>query len=140
MAGFFDAFRKTVVSSVWEDPVNTPSNEVVDDKIALGVLLWVVAEADEQFLPQEEEKIKDVLKRYSNIQDKDIEVILASVERAAKDRIDLYQFTSEISDNLPYKFKLSIIKDLFRVAFSDNQLDDRELETIRKISGLLHVS
>ncbi|MFH1767848.1 MAG: TerB family tellurite resistance protein, partial [Candidatus Omnitrophota bacterium] len=46
----------------------------------------------------------------------------------------------EISDNLPYKFKLSIIKDLFRVAFSDNQLDDRELETIRKISGLLHVS
>ena len=139
MAGFLDQFRKNVISSVWKDKEDEPKGKDIDDKIALGALLWVIAEADEKFLPEEEEKIKEVLISYSKISNEDIPTVLASIKEAAKERIDLYRFTHEISENLPNDIKISIIENLFRVACVDKDLDDNELETIRKISSLFKI-
>ena len=139
MAGFLDQFRKNVISSVWKDKADEPKVKDIDDKVALGVLLWIVAEADEKFLPEEEEKIKEILISYSKISSEDIPTVLASIKEAAKERIDLYQFTNEISANLPQDIKISIVENLFRIACVDKDLDDNELETIRKISGLFKI-
>ncbi len=140
MAGFLDEFRKNVISSVWKDGTDEPKVKDIDDKIALGVLLWVVAEADNKFLPEEHEKIKEVLISYSKISKEDIATVLTSIEEAAKERIDLHRFTREVSENLPYDVKTSIIETLFRVACVDKDLAHNELEAIRKISGLFRMS
>jgi len=138
MAGFLDGFRQKVISSVWkETPVET---KAIDDKIALGVLLWVVAEADDKFLPAEVEKIKEILLSYCEIPKSDLPYIMSSIKEAAEARIDLYRFTHEVSEDLDYQTKISIIENLFRVACSDKDLDNYELEAIRKISGLFHIS
>ncbi|MBU1864555.1 MAG: TerB family tellurite resistance protein [Candidatus Omnitrophica bacterium] len=139
MAGFLDQFRKKVISSVWKDKADETKVKDIDDKIALGVLLWVIAETDETFLPEEEEKIKEVLIAQSNISNEDIPTVLASIKEAARERIDLYRFTHEISKDLSCDIKISIIENLFRVACVDKDLDNNEIETIRKISGLLMV-
>ena len=139
MAGFLDQFRKNVISNVWKNKPDGLQVKDIDDKIALGVLLWVTAEADEKFLPEEEEKIKEVLIAHSKISNGDIPTVLASIKEAAKERIDLYRFTREISENLPRDIKISIIENLFRVACVDKDLDDNELETIRKISSLFRI-
>ena len=140
MAGFLDRFRKNVVSSVWKDKLDESKAKDIDDKIALGVLLWVIAEADNEFLPEEEEKIREILLSRCKISNEDIPLVLASIREAAKERIDLYTFTHEVSEDLPYTIKKSIIEDLFRVACIDRELDDSELELIRKISGLFRIS
>jgi len=139
MAGLFDRFRKNVISNVWKDKPDESKTKDIDDKIASGVLLWVVAEADEKFLPEEMEKIKEVLISYSKISIEDIPTILASIKEAAKERIDLYRFTKEICENLPHEIRISIIENLFRVACVDKELDNNELEAIRKISGLFKI-
>lgn len=140
MPGFLDQFRKNVITSVWKDIPDQPAVKDIDDKIALGVLLWVVAEADEKFLPEEETKIREILRSYSKISNEDIPVVLASIQEAAKERIDLYRFTHEVSENLPYDIKIKILENLFRVACADKDLDDSELEVVRKISGLFNVA
>ena len=140
MAGFLDQFRKNVITSVRKDKPDEPKVKDIDDKIALGVLLWVVAEADEKFLPEEEEKIKEVLRLYSGISSEDMPIVLASIQQAAKERIDLYRFTHEVSENLSYEIKIKILENLFRIACVDKDLDDRELEVIRKISGLFKLT
>ncbi|MFC1666569.1 TerB family tellurite resistance protein [Candidatus Omnitrophota bacterium] len=140
MSGFLDKFRKNVVLSVWKDKIDEPKIKDMDDKIALGVLLWVVAETDGKFLLEEEEKIREILTSNSAVSKKDMPLVLASVREAAKERIDLYSFTNEISEGLPYANKKSILEDLFRVACADKGLDGSELEAIRKISGLFHIS
>lgn len=139
MAGFFDRFRKNVISNVWKDKPDEPQAKDIDDKIALGVLLWVVAEADEKFLPEEVEKIKEILTLYCKISTEDLPTILASIKEAAKERIDLYRFTKEVSEKLPRDIRISIIENLFRIACVDKELDNNELETIRKISGLFRI-
>ena len=109
MAGFLDKFRKNIISSVWETEPDISKTKNIDDKIALGVLLWVVAEADSKFLPEEEAKIKEILLSYGKVSDEDILLILASIKEAAKERIDLYTFTREVNQDLPFAIKLSII-------------------------------
>ncbi|UCG34690.1 MAG: TerB family tellurite resistance protein [Candidatus Omnitrophota bacterium] len=140
MAGFLNQFRRKVVSSVWKDQTIPPPAKDIDDKIALGVLLWVVAEADEKFLPQEEEKIKEVLLSYAKISAEDLSLILASIKAAADESIDLHQFTSEVSHDLVYAQRVTIVEHLFRIACVDKELDDKELDLIRQISGLFHLS
>ena len=139
MTGFLDKFRKKVISNVWKDKPDEPKARQIDDKIALGVLLWVVAETDEKFLPQEEEEIKDVLLSQSKISKDDIPAVLASIKEAAGERIDLYPFTHQISQDLSYNVKLSIIENLFRVACVDKDLNSKEMGMIRKISGLFRI-
>jgi len=140
MAGFLDEFRKNVISTVWKNKIDETEVKDIDDKIALGVLLWVVAEADNKFLPQEEEKIKETLLLYSKVSKQDLPLILNSIRVAAKERIDLYRFTKEVSENLSYNIRVIIIEELFRIACVDKDLDDDELEVIRKISDLFHIS
>ena len=144
MSGFFDNFRQNIISTVYpdghEDTREGPrSNDTIDNLIALGVLLWVVAQADEKFLPEEKAKIGDVLSSYGEISEEDMPIVLRAVEEASISRIDLYAFTSETGKNLSFKTKIGIIENLFRVACIDQDLDHEEQEAIRKISGLFHV-
>ena len=140
MAGFLDKFRSNVITSVWKDKNNEPEVKDIDDKIALGVLLWVVAEADEKFLAKEDEKIKEILTLYSKIPKEDIITVMASIKEAARERIDLHRFTREVGKNLSYDVRISVIETLFRVACCDKELDHQEIEVIRKISGLFRVT
>ncbi len=140
MAGFLDKFRKDVITSVWKDKRDEPKLKDINDKIALGVLLWAVAEADDKFLAKEDEKIREILTTYSKISEEEIETVLASIKEAAIERIDLHRFTREVSKDLPYEVRISIIETLFRVACCDKELDHKEMETIRRISGLFHIA
>ena len=134
MSGFLDKFRNKVKSNIRKE---APKQErYIDDKIALGVLLWVVAKADEKFLPQEENQIKEIITNYCNIDKKDLPLVLSSIKEAERQAIDLYSFTSKISEDLNYQMKISILENLFRVACIDKDLDNQELEIIRKISNL----
>ena len=141
MAGYLDQFRQNVITSVWKDKPDEPKvkDEDIDDKIALGVLLWAIAEADKKFLPDEEKKIKEILLSHAKISEKELPIVLATIKQAAKERIGLQRFTREVSENLPYNAKIPIIETLFRVACVDKDLDYDESETIAKIAGLFHI-
>ena len=41
---------------------------------------------------------------------------------------------------MSYEIKIKILENLFRIACVDKDLDDRELEVIRKISGLFKLT
>jgi len=139
MGGFLDKFREKVTASVWKNKPEELKQPNIDDKIALGVLLWVVAEADNKFLPEETEKIKSVLKDYAKLSDEDMPVVMGSIEQAAAQRIDLHRFTREVSKDLSYEVKLSILENLFRIACIDKDLDHEEHEVIRQIAGLFNL-
>ena len=140
MAGFLDKFRSNVISSVWKDKDDIPPVKDIDDKIALGALLWVVAEADDKFLAKEDEKIKEILTLYSKIPEDEMATVMASIKEAARERIDLHRFTREVGKNLSYDVRKSVIETLFCVACCDKELDHNEIETIRKISGLFRIA
>ena len=88
---------------------------------------------------KEKDEIRHVLKEFSAVKEEDIPLIMASIEMAAKERIDLYSFTSEVSANLNREKKNDILKILFRIACIDKDLDLAEHEIIRTISNLFRL-
>ncbi len=139
MSGFLDKFRKKIITSVFSGEPQAIQDVKVDDKIALGVLLWIVAQADKKFLPEEKGAIKNILRKHNQLSDQDLAVVLESIKTAAEERIDLYSFTHEVSQGLSRDMKIGILENIFRVACVDNDLDHEEHEIIRKISGLFRL-
>jgi len=142
MAGFFDNFRQKVISAVssQEQENSEPQPKTnVDNLISLGVLLWEVAQADDKFLPEEEDKIGEVLGQYGHVTKEDVPIVLRAIKEASIARIDLHTFTKEVGQDLAFDVKMSIIENLFRIACIDQDLDNEEHEMIRKISGLLRI-
>ena len=87
MVNFFNNFRQKVVSAASPpDQENSESlskpKKSVDNLISLGVLLWVVAQADEKFLPEEKTKIGEVLNTYGHVSEDDLPIVLRAIEEA----------------------------------------------------------
>ena len=144
MAGFFDNFRQKVILAVnpqeQGNPEPTSENKnTVDNLISLGVLLWVVAQADNKFLPEEEEEIGKVLSAYGQVAEADMPIVLRAIKEASINRIDLHTFTKEVGQELAFDAKIGILENLFRVACIDRDLNNEEHEMIRKISGLMRI-
>jgi uncharacterized tellurite resistance protein B-like protein len=110
-----------------------------DEPIALGVLLWSVAEADGRLLDAEKALIGQVLTDERGMAPSDAARVLAAVELAARERIDLYSFAREVADGLPAEARARIVRQLYRVACADGHLDGAETEAVRLVSTLLRV-
>jgi len=132
--GLFSDFKNKVLAAANQKNEEDEAGRSVGNLIALGVLLWEVAEADEKFLPEEKAQIED-----SKISNEDMPIVLRSIEEASIEKIDLYTFTKAVSQDLKHKDKLNILESLFRVACGDGELDEKEHEVIRKISGLFQL-
>ena len=132
-----DGLHKKIINSLGKEEGDEQEKTHASDLIALGVLLWVVADADDKFLAKEEEQIKITLKKYNHVSEEDMPIVLCAIREAALTRIDVHMFTREICQSVNRQERIGIIENLFRVACADLVLDNAELEMIRKISGLL---
>lgn len=139
MGGLMDRLRGLVAPVAPAGPGPVAATPELDEKIALGVLLWIVAEADGRFLAEEKALIEQVLTAHAGVSATDLAVVMASVEEAAANRIDLYSFTREVAGDLTPAARVEIIRHLYRVAGADGAMDHDEVEVIRQIAGLLRV-
>lgn len=112
---------------------------VSQECLALGVLLWVVAQSDGRFLPKERIRIEQILSAYGKLDKSHLAYVLGAVKVAEAERIDLHQFTHQVCEGLSYGERIHVLENLFRVACIDGDLAHEEHEMIRKISGLFKV-
>jgi uncharacterized tellurite resistance protein B-like protein len=143
MAGWLEKLRNLVTAPAIGPTAGLTTGSAApagtDEAIALGVLLWSVAEADGRLLDAEKAQIAEGLSRHGGVAAADLALVLTAVEQAAKERIDLYSFAREAADGLTPAARVEIVKQLYRVACADGTLEHAEVETIRLIAGLLRV-
>lgn len=115
-------------------------DESVSKKLmSLGVLLRVVAEADDAFLPEEADAIKKILLQYNNFSEDEYDLLSKTIDVMVDQRIDVYAFVNDIRDDMLLEEKIVLVENLFRVACSDGMLSVSEHESIRQISQLLRI-
>ena len=66
--------------------------------------------------------------------------LLKLAETEHTESTDYFQFTRLINDHYDAKQKIELVEDLWRVAFSDGELDKYEEHVIRRLADLIHVS
>ena len=111
--------------------------EIVDSSslTKITALLIHAAKIDDNYSQKEKEIIMDFLK--SMDKSLDSENILKQAERDEEDSNQILKYTQEIKKNT-LKFKSMIIKILWKIILSDNNLDAYEGNLMRRICGLLH--
>ena len=111
--------------------------EIIDNNslTKITALLIHAAKIDDNYLQKEKEIIVDFLK--SMDKGLDAENILKQAEKEEEDSNQILKYTQEIKKNT-LKFKSMIIKVLWKIILSDNNLDAYESNLMRRICGLLH--
>ena len=116
------------------------SSSIAKTDLACAALLIEVINSDHKLEEQQTQAFFSVLQNNLNIPGEDIDELVELAENQAKEATSLYEFTSLINSDYDYSQKVGLIENMWRIAFSDNNLDKYEDHLIRKISDLIYVS
>ena len=116
------------------------SSEIYQRELAYASLLVEVIKSDDKFDDREREKLLDVLSKKLKIRDDELQNFAELAKQKSDESTSLYEFTREINDKYEYDEKVKLIEDLWRIAYSDGQLDKYEDYVIRKIADLIYVT
>ena len=123
------------------------NNEVSDDnssdidqlQMATCILLIEVSKSDDDFDIQEQNKIKDLVKKKFNIPQEKIDSIFSHCNKEHDSMTSLYDWTEVINNECNYEQKCMIIGFMWDIAFTDSKIDKYEDFTIRKVADLIYV-
>lgn len=126
-----------ILSFFQQEEVKTESHK---PELAAAALLVEIMNADHDISVDESESIKSILFETLFITAEVAEALLATAKKQVHKATDLFQFTEVINANYSYEEKVSLIESLWKVAYSDKQLDKYEEHMVRRIADLLYVS
>ena len=121
------------------------NESVVDSKkseqeLTYASLLIEVINSDNEFDDRERDKLLEILSSKLEIHKEELDNFTELAQKKSDDSTSLYEFTREINDQYEYEEKVSLITDLWEIAYSDGKLDKYEDYVIRKIADLIYVS
>lgn len=116
------------------------SSNVSSTDLASAALLIEVINSDHELDDRETAEFLEVLQSSLDIPEEDLNEMVRLAEAQAHQATSLYEFTRLINDEYDYQQKLQLISNMWRIAFSDKELDKYEEHLIRKVSELIYVS
>ena len=108
--------------------------------LACAALLIEVINIDHELDERESNEFIEALRESLDLDEEELNELVQLAESEAHQATSLYEFTRLINDEYDYKAKVGLIENMWRIAFSDEQLDKYEEHLIRKISDLIYVS
>ncbi|MFC1823225.1 TerB family tellurite resistance protein [Thermodesulfobacteriota bacterium] len=111
-----------------------------DIKIATCALFLEMAMIDGEFSDSERESILTILKEEYQLPDEAAHELLEKAGEELKGQIDFWRFASLINRNYSIDEKIGIIEMIWKIAYTDGNLDKHEDYLIHKLAGLLRLS
>ena len=105
--------------------------------INIAALLIHVAKIDEQYTEKEKKIIKKTLEEISNNKIK-VDEVIAEAEKLDNDSNQILDFTKTIK-NLEDNLKKKLVETLWRIIYSDKNVDLYESSLMRRLAGLLYI-
>ena len=100
-------------------------------------LLIHAAKIDENYTDAEKSIIKETLLNLDS-KNSDIEKLMIDAENKEKNSNQILDFTKEIK-NTDQSFKVKIIETLWKIIYSNKEVDMYESNLMRRLSGLLYL-
>lgn len=130
-------FNKHISSS--PEQTKSADSELHELNMATAALLFEVVRADQEAKDEEITTIREALEKTMNLSPEETEDILQLAEQQVDAAVSLYEFTKKITDHFDSEQRISLIRNMWRVAYADSELHKYEEYLIRKVAGLIHV-
>src|SRR5579863_6226296 len=116
-----------------------PDDPAQQLRVAAAALLIEMARMDDVISMADRAAVIAALRSQFDLNDDEIKTLLDLAERAAREAIDYYHFTSLLNAHLDLAQKTALIENLWRVAYADGALDKYEDHLLHKLADLLYV-
>lgn len=128
------------LKALFRKPGDTDPEELQRQlRLAAAALLIEMTRADYTVDSAEKQAMENALQTALKLSVDEVKKLLALAGTAADRATSLYEFTRLINDHYSREEKLELIESMWRVAFSDGDLDKYEERLIRQVSDLVHV-
>lgn len=108
-------------------------------QLASAALLIEISKADQQRDAREEDAIIAAIHATYGLDKTSVEELLREAYDASDNAPSLYDFTSVINESCSEEEKYKLVRECWRVAFADGNLDKYEDHLIRKIADLIYL-
>lgn len=133
---------ESLLSFLKELPGSTPSKRKLtgeDPRVAAAALLFHVMDADGERAEGERARLEQSLRNVYELDRADLQEIFAAGERAEREAVDLYAFTSVLNRNLGKEARLEFVRLMWEIVFADGELHEVEDNVMWRVAELLGV-
>lgn len=131
---------KTLFEQIGAKGKDASITSPISKNLITAALMIEVMQADFSLDEREQQAFISVLKQSFDLEKNEVieleELAHAKVEEATS----LYEFTRQINDNFSAGEKLELIRNMWRVAFADGEIDRYEDGVIRRVAELIYVA
>ncbi|NWF49630.1 MAG: TerB family tellurite resistance protein [Ignavibacteriaceae bacterium] len=108
-------------------------------QIATCALLVEIARSDQIYDGDERKNIISLLQTKFNLSDEAVHDLIDLSEQSVRESISIYEFISPINETFSADDKKDLLKNLWRIVFSDKKLDKYEDNLMKRIGGMLNL-
>jgi len=135
-----DLIKKYFGKSGRNGPSDQREEKSHEIRIATCALFLEMSNIDGEFSEAERERILNILKRDYQLSDEHATELMEVSNGELKGSIDLWQFTNLINKNYSLEEKLEVIETVWRIAYTDGELDKHEDYLVHKMAKLLRLT
>ena len=106
-------------------------------QVATAAIFIELAGADGEFTDEERQQIITSLKNRFDLEDEYVNELLDLSKKKLDESVSLYEFSGIINDNFSSEDKFELLKNLWRLIYTDKKLDKYEDHVIKIIGGML---
>ncbi|MGD8306196.1 MAG: TerB family tellurite resistance protein [Ignavibacteria bacterium] len=108
-------------------------------QVATAAIFIELAGADGEFTEEERQHIIHSLKNRFDLEDEYVNELLDLSKKKLDESVSLYEFSGIINENFSTEDKFELLKNLWRLIYTDKKLDKYEDHIIKIIGGMLNM-
>jgi uncharacterized tellurite resistance protein B-like protein len=129
------------LKEIFKLPGENTESSTTDKKVQVATcaLLLEMANADNNFTEEERKKIISVMQRTFDLSREYVDELIELSEERIEQSIDIYGFATTINQNFSKEEKFELLKNLWRLIYTDDTLDMNEDHLMKKIANTLNM-
>ena len=138
----FDHLRKIFggdASPQIEDRNTKYNSEKKKLQIATCAIFLEMAKSDDNCTEEESKQIVSVMQKTFNLEKEYVDELIDLTKTRIEQSISIYEFTGIINTNFTPDEKFELMKNLWRLIYTDQKLDKYEDQLVKKLGKMLHL-
>jgi uncharacterized tellurite resistance protein B-like protein len=137
----FDQLRKIFTSE--ESSKSKVSKDAASEKkklqVATCAIFLEMAKSDDNCTDEERNEIVSIMKRTFDLEKEYADELIELAKSRLVQSISFYEFTGIINDHFSPDEKFELMKNLWRLIYTDQKLDKYEDQLVKKLGTMLHL-
>jgi len=108
-------------------------------QIATCAIFLEMAKSDDNCTEEERREIVSIMEKTFNLEEKYVDDLIELTKAKLEKSISIYEFTEIINQNFSPDEKFELMKNLWRLIYTDKKLDKYEDQLVKKLGTMLQL-